>query len=204
MPAPEADIAISNDSTLALVVQAADCVPLLFANPTIGAVAAAHAGWRGLASGVPIVAVEALAREFGGRPADLLVAAGPSIGACCYEVGDEVRARFEQAGFTAEQLARWFVREPRPTARNPSIAGLPAAPRPGHWFFDAWSAAREQLESSGVPSRQIYIAGMCTASHEETFCSYRRDGKASGRLAAAIRCPPPRPSPRSPADRRGR
>jgi len=203
-PLSEADIVISNDSQAAVAIQTADCVPILIADQRNGAVAAAHAGWRGLAARVPIAAVEALAREFGSRPADLLTAIGPSIGACCYEVGEDVRGRFEQAGFTCDQLARWFVTEPRPTTRNPSMCALSTVARANHWYFDGWAAARQQLESAAVPADQIYVASLCTASHESTFCSYRRDGKKAGRMAAAIRSGLPRPSPHSPGDPRGR
>src|SRR5437764_6195958 len=96
-PLPDADIVVSNDPAIAVAIQVADCVPILIADRVTGAVAAAHAGWRGLAAGVPGVTVEALVREFGSRPDDLIAAAGPSIGACCYEVGPEVRRRFEDA-----------------------------------------------------------------------------------------------------------
>ncbi|MHB8533638.1 MAG: laccase domain-containing protein, partial [Solirubrobacteraceae bacterium] len=75
----EADIIVSDDPSLALAIQTADCVPLLLADPVTGAVAAAHAGWRGLAARVPSVAVDALAREFGSAPAELVAAVGPSI-----------------------------------------------------------------------------------------------------------------------------
>jgi YfiH family protein len=201
---PEADIVISSEPAIGLAIQTADCVPLLIADRRTGAVGAAHAGWRGLAARVPIIAVEALVRELGSRPEDLLAAAGPSIGACCYEIGDEVRARFEQAGFGEGRLARWFVREPRPTVRNPSMPGLSPVPRARHWYLDGWTAAREQLESAAVPAEQIFLAEVCTASHQETLCSYRRDGKAAGRMAAAIRSARPRPSRHSPADPRAR
>src|SRR6185503_13689567 len=115
----EADIALSDAGGLALAIKMADCLPLLIADRRTGAVAAAHAGWRGLALSVPVVAVERLAREFGSRPADLFVAIGPSIGACCYEVGEEVRGRFREAGFEPAQLARWFRAEPVSSPGNP-------------------------------------------------------------------------------------
>jgi purine-nucleoside/S-methyl-5'-thioadenosine phosphorylase / adenosine deaminase len=186
-PRPAADIAVSNDPSLALAIQTADCVPLLIADRVTGAVAAAHAGWRGLAAGVPGHTIAALAREFGSRPADLIVAAGPSIGACCYEVGADVREAFRRGGFADAVADRWFFSVPQPTASNPSMPGLRAVARPDHWFFDGWAAAQFQLEAAGVPARQIHAAGLCTASHAEVLCSYRRDGKSAGRLAAAIR-----------------
>jgi polyphenol oxidase len=182
----EADIVVSNDPRVAAAIQTADCVPLLIADRRTGSVAAAHAGWRGLASGVPRVAVEAMARAFSSVPDDLIVAAGPSIGACCYEVGPDVRERFTSAGWPESALGRWFVRDARSTPTNPSMPGL-RAPRPGHAYFDAARSARDQLEAAGVPARQIFLADLCTASHPGTLCSYRRDGTNAGRMAAAIR-----------------
>ena len=182
-----ADIIVSDDPTLALTVQAADCVPLLIADRRTGVVAAAHAGWRGMAARVPEVAVQVLARELGSRPADLVAVAGPSIGACCYEVGADVRDAFKRAGFAAALLDGWFFAAPQPTDRNPSMPGLPDPPRPHHWFFDGWAATRHQLEEAGIPRHQVHIAGLCTASHSQLLCSYRRDGSSAGRLAAAIR-----------------
>jgi YfiH family protein len=187
-----ADIIVSDDPALALAIQTADCVPLVMADVETGAVAVAHAGWRGLAARVPAAAVEALGREFGSRPEKLLVAVGPSIGACCYEVGTDVRQRFEDAAFPGGAVDSWFFREPRPTHQNPSIAGLPAVSRAGHWYFDGAAAARDQLLLVGVLSTRIHLADLCTASHPAALCSYRRDGAGAGRLAAAIRPKPGR------------
>jgi polyphenol oxidase len=185
--ADQADIIVTDAAGLGLAVQVADCVPLLLGDERTAAVAAAHAGWRGLAAGVPSAAVSALAHEFGSRPSDLVAAIGPSIGACCYEVGTEVRDRFEAAGFGRGPIARWFRAEPRPSSRNPSMPGLPRPLRSGHWFFDGWLAARDQLEEAGVPAARIFVAELCTASHPDTLCSYRLEGPAAGRMAGAIR-----------------
>ena len=91
--------------------------------------AAAHAGWRGLAARVPAVAVDALAREFGSRAEDLVAAAGPSISAARYEVGAGC-AGASRAPAVRRELARWFA---------------PAA-RADHCYFDGWAAVRDQLE----------------------------------------------------------
>jgi len=173
----DADIIVSNDPSIALAIQVADCVPLLMADRLTGAVAAAHAGWRGLAAGVPGATVAALTREFESRPSDLVVAIGPCISAAAYEVGDDVRASFACAGGSADHLARWF--------RNGN--------RAGHWSFDLWQAARDQLEGAGVPAAQIHLSALCTAGYPGLLCSYRREGKGAGRIAAAIRCASPRP-----------
>jgi YfiH family protein len=174
----DADIVLGDDPAVALAVQTADCVPLLIADSRTGAVAAAHAGWRGLVRGVPRVTVEAMVRELGSRPADLVAAIGPSIGARQYEVDTGVRAPFEGAGFSPAQLARWFF----------------TGERPGRWHLDLWQAARDQLEWAGIPTMRIHVAALSTASDPLVFCSYRRDGSPAGRMAAAIR-------PRRPDDR---
>jgi len=170
-PRPDADIVVSDDASLALAIQTADCVPLLIADRATGVVAAAHAGWRGLAAGVPAVTVVALAHEFGSAPANLIAAVGPSISAERYEVGEDVPARFLDSGWPATSIERWF----------------PAATRPGHWLFDGWKSVRDQLLSAGVPDASIHSAAFCTSANPDLFCSYRRDGKGAGRIAAAIR-----------------
>jgi YfiH family protein len=187
----DADIVIARDPTRAVAVRVADCVPLLLVDRRSGAVAAVHAGWRGLALRAPEAGVEALQREYRCSPSDLLAAAGPSIGACCYEVGTLVRNVFSDHGFDADTMNRWFLTRPSPDAQNPPMAGVVAG-RVDHWFFDGWAATIDQLVAAGVPREQIFGAGVCTASHPEAFCSYRRDGTGAGRLAGAIRANPPR------------
>ena len=191
--APKADIVLTDDNALAVAVQTADCLPLLLVDPTAGVVAAAHAGWRGLAASAPRVAVDRIVSDFNGRRGDLMVAIGPAIGACCYEVGEDVRSRFEREGFAPVDIARWFRAAPAILPANPPMPSLRGDRRPNHWFFDGWSCARGQLVSAGVPADQIFSAALCTASHEQCFCSYRRDGAVAGRMAAVIR---PGPSPR--------
>lgn len=192
---PAADILYSDDPALAMAVQTADCLPLLFGDARTGAVAAAHAGWRGLARGVPVSTVRTLEEQFGSHPSDLVVAVGPSIGACCYEVGDEVRHTFLQAGFSQDSLARWFLDAPRHWEENPPSTPVSRPPQSGRWYLDLWETARQQLEAAGVPPSQIFVAELCTASHPRLFSSYRRDGGGAGRLAGAIRCAARRPLP---------
>ena len=167
----DADVVVSDDPTVALAIQTADCVPLLIADSKSGAVAAAHAGWRGLAARVPGAAVEALVREFNASPTDLVAAIGPCISSPAYEVGLDVADRFAATGFADDQLARWFSE----------------GARDGHWQFDGWQAARDQLAAAGLPEDQVHLAALCTASHSDLLCSYRHDGLRAGRMAAAIR-----------------
>jgi hypothetical protein len=184
---PVADILLAGDSSLALAVQTADCVPLLLADTRTRALAVAHAGWRGMAARVPVVAVQRMTLEFGTRPSNLLVAVGPSIASCCYEVGHDVRAAFAAAGYEAHDLARWFAVSPSVSVKNPPMPGRTLTARPGHWFFDGWAVVRDQLAEAGVMDTRVFFSGLCTGSHPGAFCSYRRDGAAAGRMAGVIR-----------------
>lgn len=90
----EADALISNEPGLAVSVRTADCFPILLADPRHHAIAAIHAGWRGTSARIAIAAIDRMRSEFGTDPAHLLAAVGPGIGACCYEVGEDVARRF--------------------------------------------------------------------------------------------------------------
>ena len=184
---PTGDIVLTDNPSVALAVQTADCVPMLVVDRRTHTVAAAHAGWRGLAARVPVVVIDRMVSDVGCRREDLLVAIGPSIGACCYEVGEDVRARFIDERFSPSQTERWFRPEPASLAVNPPLPSVSHQQRQDHWFFDGWTSTREQLASAGVPPGQIFGADLCTASHESVFCSYRRDGAGAGRMAAIIR-----------------
>ncbi len=166
---PEADILVSDDPSVALAIQVADCVPLLMADRRSGAVAAVHAGWRGTAAAAGPAALDVLRRGFGTAPENVVVAQGPSIGACCYEVGPELVEAFEAAGFGG-RVDRWFSRDERGALR-----------------LDLWAANRDQLLAAGVRADAIHQSGLCTASHPQWFASYRRDGAGTGRIAAVIR-----------------
>jgi YfiH family protein len=167
---PEADAMISNVPGALLAVQVADCVPMLIADTGTGAVAAIHAGWRGTAAAIAPATVAALMREYGSNPADLIVALGPSIGACCYEVGEELVDAFQTTGGDAAG-APWFVR------KGASLR------------LDLWQANRDQLVAAGVPPEQIHMAQLCTRTHADVFESYRAEGASAGRMIAAIRVP---------------
>lgn len=171
---PVADAQATSVPGLVLAVQVADCAPILMADRTTGAVAAVHAGWRGTAARVSQHAVRAMSTAFGSAPADLVVALGPSIGPCCYEVGPELILAYRAAGFAADQLERWFLT---------SGASL---------RLDVTRANVDQIAASGVPAHQIFAAGLCTQTHRDLFASFRAEGARAGRIAGLIRCGPPR------------
>jgi hypothetical protein len=95
-PATEGDALISDEAGVRVGVKTADCVPILLADPSIPAVAAIHAGWRGSAENITGAAVRQMAARWKTRPENLRAAIGPSIGVCCYEVGPEVANQFER------------------------------------------------------------------------------------------------------------
>jgi YfiH family protein len=173
----EGDIIVSNAPDTAVAVRAADCVPVLIADRTTGAVAAVHAGWRGTCAGASAAAVGLLGAEFGARPADLVAAIGPSIGVCCYEVGPELVDAFASAGHERHLIDRWFTSTPPPRgsrARNPLR-------------LDVAGANRDQLVLAGIPEGQVHLSGLCTAMHLDVLTSYRAEKEKAGRLVAAIR-----------------
>lgn len=167
-PAPEADAFASDDPGAALAVRGADCVPILLADRRTGAVGAAHAGWRGTMAGAAVAALSAMHEAFGTAPRDVLVALGPSIGPCCYQVGESVVDACASAGHAPALRERWFVRG----------ADL---------RLDLWTANIDQLVAAGVPDTQVYACRLCTACHPAQLFSYRKEGEGIGRLAGVIR-----------------
>ena len=167
---PEADILISDDPTAAIGVRVADCVPILLAEETGRVVGAIHAGWRGLVGRAPIAGVDALRERFGVRPERLMVALGPAAGACCYEVGAEVRQAFVQAGHHSSMIERWFE-----------------ATGAGKFVLHTELAARDQLEGTGIQPSWIHGSGLCTITHHAVFHSYRAAGARAGRMVGVIR-----------------
>jgi polyphenol oxidase len=167
---PDADAIVSNQVGLVLAVQVADCVPILLADKKGGAVGAVHAGWRGTKEAIVDKVMDAMSHEFGTNPADLIVAIGPSIGACCYEVGDDVFEAFRDSRWAGRDCAQWFSRTDTGSLR-----------------LNLWAATRDQLRDAGVPPNQIHAAHLCTQTHSDVFESFRAAGAGAGRMAAMIR-----------------
>ncbi len=158
-PGIQADASWSDRPGPVCAVLTADCLPVLFCTRDGRRVAAAHAGWRGLAAGV----LEATAAALGGAPGSLLAWLGPAIGAQAYEVDATVRDAF--------------------VADDPAAATAFATTRPGHWQADLYALARLRLVRAGVVS--VHGGGLCTASDPTRFFSYRRD-RVTGRMASLV------------------
>ena len=167
---PPADALVSDTPDVALVVRTADCVPLLIGDRRTGAVGAVHAGWRGTAARIAVATVETMTREFGSRPADLVVALGPAIGPCCYEVGSDLVDAFAAAGHERYLIDRWFL-----------------TPRERKMRLDVSGANRDQLILAGVSEENIHVCGLCTAMHLDVLTSFRAEREQAGRIAGVIR-----------------
>jgi len=158
-PPAAADAAFTRRAGRVCAVQVADCLPVLITARDGSVVAAAHAGWRGLAAGV----LEATVRRLAVEPGQAMVWLGPAIGQAHFEVGDEVRQVF--------------------LARDAAAAAAFAANARGRWQCDLARLARGRLAALGVTA--VFGGGWCTHADASRFFSFRRDGRC-GRMAALI------------------
>ena len=161
----DVDAMVTNRKGICLVTQAADCVPILFFDPVKLVIGSAHAGWKGTVAKISAEVVKTMIAEFGSNPADLIAAIGPSIGSCCYEVGDVVVSMVNDAFSSAEGLIVSNKKYSNPV-------------------FDLWEANRRTLVEAGVKSENIEIAGICTKCNNHIFFSARAGDK--GRFGAGI------------------
>jgi purine-nucleoside/S-methyl-5'-thioadenosine phosphorylase / adenosine deaminase len=184
---------VTDTPRLILAVQTADCLPVILADRKRRAVGVFHAGWRGTVKRIVEKGVGEMRKLFKSDPHNLVAAIGPGVRGCCYEVGEEVRTRFEGQFSYADSLFREVkesdpVREKYPllflTARAPGHGELPAK-----LFLDLAEANRRQLLDAGVLAKNIDAEAPCTACHTELLFSFRAEKGATGRLmgAAGIR-----------------
>lgn len=150
---PETDAMVTNDLSVALGVIVADCVPLVLYDRRKHALGVVHSGWRGTVGQIGSQTLAEMQRTFGSDPADVMAGIGPSIGPCCYEVGDEV-------------IDRWTDQK----VRDGNAAILR---RESSYHFDLWTANRLSLVDSGVPPHQIEVSGVCVRCEVDRFFSYR-------------------------------
>ncbi len=167
-PAEPADAAWTTESSVACCVLVADCLPVLLCSRDGSAVAAAHAGWRGLAAGVLEATLLAMQQQAGVQPQDVLAWLGPCVGPRQFEVGADVLQAFAAADDA--EATRCFVLRVRPDG----------SPR---WLADLPGLARLRLQRCGV--QQLHTDGRCTVEQPSDFFSFRRAG-ITGRQAAAI------------------
>lgn len=178
------DALITTLADVCIGISTADCVPLLLHDTRTGAIAAAHAGWRGTVARIGCLTLEAMHDAFGTRPEDTVCAIGPSIGPDAFEVGDEVYETFAAAAFPMERIAHRQATKREDdslaSARNKENSPL------SKWHIDLWQANAWQLERAGVPSENIHIAAICSYQLYDRFFSARRLGINSGRTYSGI------------------
>jgi polyphenol oxidase len=156
------DSLLTDEADVPILLRFADCTPVLLYDPQHHAFAVVHSGWRGTAAGAVPAAIKAMTEAFSSSPAELVAGIGPSIGPCCYEVGDEVTSAVRASFADPETLL----------PRNGSHRR----------HFDLWSANRRWLAEAGV--RSVEVAEICTACHMDEFFSYRGGKGRTGHFGA--------------------
>jgi YfiH family protein len=165
-PRTRGDALVTAEQGIALAVQVADCFPVLVADPQTGTVAAVHAGWRGSLARILGRIIEGMGQQ-GADPADVLVALGPGIRPCCFEVGHEVASAFD-AAFPGAHLCHTH-----PERQDKYLLDLPMA-------------LNVQLTEAGVPMQNRWDLGLCTRCNPGEFFSYRAEGSRAGRMMGVI------------------
>lgn len=163
----EIDAQITDVKELPLIVFAADCVPILFADPVHHVVGSAHAGWRGSVAGIAAKTVKKMQEVYGSEPADILVMIGPSAGPEGYEVDETVAREVRTCGIREEEVL------------------LPSE-RPGHSYLNLWELNRQLLCGAGVSHEHIHIMGISTLQYPQFFFSHRRTEGKRGLNAGII------------------
>lgn len=164
--AGDADGMITGEPDIFLAVLTADCVPLLFVAPKQKRVAAVHAGWRGTLAGIADKTVRLFKSRYDVAAQELEVALGPSIGACCYEVKDDV---------TRPLMKKWG------SLTTPSLIT-----KDRRSFVNLRRLNRDILRAAGVPGNQLHQIGPCTSCSVDELFSYRREGSETGRQMSLI------------------
>jgi len=170
----QGDGLMTNRPGVMLGVGTADCAPVLVVDVKKKAVAAFHAGWRGTVARIVEHGISTMRAEYGSLPEDLIAAIGPSIGACCYAVGEEVRAEFRSQFNYADELFR--------EVRGPSAPQI---------HVDLWEANRRQLLDAGVNESRITVMGECTACTRDLdgtprYFSHRGEHGVAGRMLNVV------------------
>jgi polyphenol oxidase len=162
----EGDALITNLPNVPIVIMVADCLPILFYDQAHKAIGLAHAGWRGTVAQIAVKTLKAMMEAYGTNPADVKVVLGPAIGVCCYEVGPDVKEKFDAFTYAEEVLeqsgnANWKLNIPEANAR--------------------------QLLEAGVPEDRLIRSNLCTVNRIDLFYSHRAEAgpdQPTGRFGA--------------------
>jgi polyphenol oxidase len=168
----EADAMVTDVPGLALCWSFGDCAPVLLYDPRHEVVALVHSGWRGAAGGILPRTIAAMSERYGTQPAELIAGIGPAIGACCYEVDDNVIAAFQADPLVWETA----ILEER---------ALDGETEPRH-FLDVRRSTYNQALAAGVRPERLEDSDICTGCRTDLFFSHRREPWPSGRFMVAI------------------
>jgi len=160
----QADIILTDRPDVTLFMRFADCVPIMLHDPRNGIIGLSHAGWMGTLSDVATATVNAMQKNYGSKPADIIACIGPSIGPDHYEIGADVILQVMQK---FEDESEWVLK-----SHNGKI------------HFNLWETNRLLLERAGV--EHIEISGICTACHTHDWFSHRAEKGRTGRFGALI------------------
>ena len=160
----QADIILTDQPSVTLFMRFADCVPILVHDPSNGVVGIAHAGWMGTLRDVATSTVQAMKKNYGSKPADIIAGIGPSIGPDHYEIGADVILQVMQ--------------------KHGDESDLLLKSHHGKIHFNLWEANRLALERAGVG--KIEVSEICTACHTQDWFSHRAEKGRTGRFGALI------------------
>jgi polyphenol oxidase len=180
---------LTNSSEILLAVLTADCLPIVFADTEQRAIGVFHAGWRGTVKRIVEKGVGEMRKHFGSRPSDLQAVIGPGIRGCCYQVGSEVRDKFESQFSYGSSLFRVSKETDEIHVKYPLLFLTSRAPGhselPEQIFLDLAEANRRQLLDAGVLPRNISEVAVCTACRTDILFSHRAEHGVTGRMMAA-------------------
>jgi len=160
------DALATNSKNVALVTFYADCVPVLLYDSEKGAIASAHSGWRGTVKRIAAKTVEKMAEAYGCNPGKIEAVIGPSIGGCCFEVGEEVYREFrDNIEYTDDCCVKTGV---------------------GKWHINLQEIIKKTLVNSGLKEDRIVLSKICTKCNRDMFFSHRGDNGKTGSLAAIM------------------
>jgi YfiH family protein len=157
----ECDALVSNLEGVALTILTADCVPILLYDPIKRVVAAIHAGWKGTQKEIVVKTINVMRERFACNPYDILAGVAPAIGGCCYEVGGDVASHFFGYDNAIEQQGEKYM-------------------------LDLPEINRIQMITSGIKKSHIQMSNICTACEADSYFSYRKEQRCSGRFMSVI------------------
>lgn len=163
----DTDGLISNIKGSCIGINTADCLPVLLYDPTHHAAATLHAGWRGLVGRIVTKGIEMMKHEFDSAASNLICAVGPAISAEIYEVGDELKPLFAEAGFPIKEI---FIDRANWTKSH----------------LDLKAAIKFELLNCGLKDENIEISDICTYQHSSKYFSARKLGINSGRIFSGV------------------